>query len=442
MSYVQEVITNLYKKYSQQPEFIQAVSEVLLSLESTIKQDENFYRKHRVLEQLIVPERIIEFKVTWIDDNQNIQVNTGYRIQHSSVLGPYKGGLRFHANVNQSILKFLAFEQTFKNALTGLPLGGAKGGSDFDPKDKSDTEIMNFCQHYMNELYKYIGPNIDIPAGDIGVGAREIGYLFGHYKKLTNRFEGVLTSKGLSYGGSLGRTEATGYGVIYMLEEVLKQKNDTIENKVIGVSGSGNVAIHAIEKALELRAKVVTASDSNGWILDNDGIDLDILKEIKLKKRQRLSEYVKHKPSALYFSDNGLWKTPVDVFIPCATQNEVTLDDAIDMVTNKVKLVIEGANMPLTNEAIDYLQRHCVVYVPGKASNSGGVLVSGYEMSQNASKINWSFEEVDSKLREKMIEMVKDMNRVMDPEYPNNYLKAANVLGFKKLAEALISQGV
>ncbi len=442
MSYVQEVITNLNKKYSQQPEFIQAVSEVLLSLESTIKQDENFYRKHRVLERLIVPERIIEFKVTWIDDNQNIQVNTGYRIQHSSVLGPYKGGLRFHANVNQSVLKFLAFEQTFKNALTGLPLGGAKGGSDFDPKDKSDTEIMNFCQHYMSELYKYIGPNIDIPAGDIGVGAREIGYLFGHYKKLTNRFEGVLTSKGLSYGGSLGRTEATGYGVIYMLEEVLKQKNDTIKNKVIGVSGSGNVAIHAIEKALELRAKVVTASDSNGWILDNDGIDLDILKEIKLKKRQRLSEYVNHKPSALYFSNNDLWKTPVDVFIPCATQNEVTLDDAIDMVTNKVKLVIEGANMPLTNEAVGYLQSHCVVYVPGKASNSGGVLVSGYEMSQNASKITWSLEEVDSKLREKMIEMVKDMNRVMDPEYPNNYLKAANVLGFKKLAEALISQGV
>ena len=442
MSYVQEVITNLNKKYSQQPEFIQAVSEVLLSLESTIKQDENFYRKHRVLERLIVPERIIEFKVTWIDDNQNIQVNTGYRIQHSSVLGPYKGGLRFHANVNQSVLKFLAFEQTFKNALTGLPLGGAKGGSDFDPKDKSDTEIMNFCQHYMSELYKYIGPNIDIPAGDIGVGAREIGYLFGHYKKLTNRFEGVLTSKGLSYGGSLGRTEATGYGVIYMLEEVLKQKNDKIENKVIGVSGSGNVAIHAIEKALELRAKVVTASDSNGWILDNDGIDLDILKEIKLKKRQRLSEYVNHKPSALYFSNNDLWKTPVDVFIPCATQNEVTLDDAIDMVTNKVKLVIEGANMPLTNEAVGYLQSHGVVYVPGKASNSGGVLVSGYEMSQNASKITWSLEEVDSKLREKMIEMVKDMNRVMDPEYPNNYLKAANVLGFKKLAEALISQGV
>lgn len=442
MSYVQEVITNLNKKYSQQPEFIQAVSEVLLSLESTIKQDENFYRKHRVLERLIVPERIIEFKVTWIDDNQNIQVNTGYRIQHSSVLGPYKGGLRFHANVNQSVLKFLAFEQTFKNALTGLPLGGAKGGSDFDPKDKSDTEIMNFCQHYMSELYKYIGPNIDIPAGDIGVGAREIGYLFGHYKKLTNRFEGVLTSKGLSYGGSLGRTEATGYGVIYMLEEVLKQKNDTIKNKVIGVSGSGNVAIHAIEKALELRAKVVTASDSNGWILDNDGIDLNILKEIKLKKRQRLSEYVNHKPSALYFSNNDLWKTPVDVFIPCATQNEVTLDDAIDMVTNKVKLVIEGANMPLTNEAVGYLQSHGVVYVPGKASNSGGVLVSGYEMSQNASKITWSLEEVDSKLREKMIEIVKDMNRVMDPEYPNNYLKAANVLGFKKLAEALISQGV
>ncbi len=442
MSYVQEVITNLNKKYSQQPEFIQAVSEVLLSLESTIKQDENFYRKHRVLERLIVPERIIEFKVTWIDDNQNIQVNTGYRIQHSSVLGPYKGGLRFHANVNQSVLKFLAFEQTFKNALTGLPLGGAKGGSDFDPKDKSDTEIMNFCQHYMSELYKYIGPNIDIPAGDIGVGAREIGYLFGHYKKLTNRFEGVLTSKGLSYGGSLGRTEATGYGVIYMLEEVLKQKNDTIKNKVIGVSGSGNVAIHAIEKALELRAKVVTASDSNGWILDNDGIDLNILKEVKLKKRQRLSEYVNHKPSALYFSNNDLWKTPVDVFIPCATQNEVTLDDAIDMVTNKVKLVIEGANMPLTNEAVGYLQSHGVVYVPGKASNSGGVLVSGYEMSQNASKITWSLEEVDSKLREKMIEMVKDMNRVMDPEYPNNYLKAANVLGFKILAEALISQGV
>ena len=442
MSYVQEVITNLKKKYSQQPEFIQAVSEVLLSLESTIKQDENFYRKHRVLERLIVPERIIEFKVTWIDDNQNIQVNTGYRIQHSSVLGPYKGGLRFHANVNQSVLKFLAFEQTFKNALTGLPLGGAKGGSDFDPKDKSDTEIMNFCQHYMSELYKYIGPNIDIPAGDIGVGAREIGYLFGHYKKLTNRFEGVLTSKGLSYGGSLGRTEATGYGVIYMLEEVLKQKNDTIKNKVIGVSGSGNVAIHAIEKALELRAKVVTASDSNGWILDNDGIDLNILKEVKLKKRQRLSEYVNHKPSALYFSNNDLWKTPVDVFIPCATQNEVTLDDAIDMVTNKVKLVIEGANMPLTNEAVGYLQSHGVVYVPGKASNSGGVLVSGYEMSQNASKITWSLEEVDSKLREKMIEMVKDMNRVMDPEYPNNYLKAANVLGFKILAEALISQGV
>lgn len=442
MSYVQEVITNLNKKYSQQPEFIQAVSEVLLSLESTIKQDENFYRKHRVLERLIVPERIIEFKVTWIDDNQNIQVNTGYRIQHSSVLGPYKGGLRFHANVNQSVLKFLAFEQTFKNALTGLPLGGAKGGTDFDSKDKSDTEIMNFCQHYMSELYKYIGPNIDIPAGDIGVGAREIGYLFGHYKKLTNRFEGVLTSKGLSYGGSLGRTEATGYGVIYMLEEVLKQKNDTIKNKVIGVSGSGNVAIHAIEKALELRAKVVTASDSNGWILDNDGIDLDILKEIKLKKRQRLSEYVNHKPSALYFSNNDLWKTPVDVFIPCATQNEVTLDDAIDMVTNKVKLVIEGANMPMTNEAVGYLQSHGVVYVPGKASNSGGVLVSGYEMSQNASKITWSLEEVDSKLREKMIEMVKDMNRVMDPEYPNNYLKAANVLGFKILAEALISQGV
>lgn len=442
MSYVQEVITSIKHQYHHQPEFVQAVSEVLLSLESTINKDESYYKKHCILERLIIPERIIEFKVTWIDDNQHLHVNTGYRVQHNSALGPYKGGLRFHPSVNQSILKFLSFEQTFKNALTGLPMGGAKGGADFDPKGKSDTEIMNFCQNYMNELYKYIGPNIDIPAGDIGVGAREIGYLFGQYKKLTNRFEGVLTSKGLSYGGSLGRTQATGYGVVYMLEEILSHRNDTLTNKVIGVSGSGNVAIYAIEKATELQAKVITVSDSNGWILDTDGIDLEILKEIKLKNHSRLSNYVTYKPSASYFTNNDLWKTPVDIFIPCATQNEVALDDAIAMVNNHVQVVIEGANMPLTNEAVNYLQQHKVLFVPGKAANAGGVLVSGYEMSQNASKITWSFDEVDSKLKARMKAMVMEMNGVMDIDQPNNYLKAANVLGFKRVVEALISQGI
>lgn len=442
MSYVQEVISTIQNQYNDQPEFIQAVKEVLLSLESIINNNETYYRKHSVLERLIVPERIIEFKVTWIDDKQKIHVNTGYRVQHSSLLGPYKGGLRFHPTVNQSILKFLAFEQTFKNALTGLPMGGAKGGSDFDPKGKSDTEIMNFCQNYMNELFKYIGPNTDVPAGDIGVCAKEIGYLFGQYKKLTNRFEGVLTSKSLSFGGSLGRTQATGYGVIYMLEELLKQRNDTLEGKVIGVSGSGNVAIHAVEKAQELKAVVITVSDSTGWILDEDGIDLSILKEIKVNNHQRLKEYIVHKPSASYFTNHDIWKTEVDIFIPCATQNEVSLENAIDMVKNSVGIVIEGANMPVTSDAVNYLQHHNVLYVPGKAANAGGVLVSGYEMSQNASKTNWSFDKVDYQLKERMKNLVHEMNSVMDKDQPQDYLRAANVLGFKKLVDALISQGV
>ncbi len=443
MSYVDEVIERIEKENPNEPEFHQAIREVLNSLRPVVDANEESYRRDALLERLVNPERQIKFRVPWIDDKGQVHVNTGYRVQFSSAIGPYKGGLRLHPSVNLGIIKFLGFEQIFKNSLTGLPIGGGKGGSDFDPKGKSDREIMSFCQSFMSELCKYIGSDTDIPAGDIGTGAREIGYLFGEYKKLRGLFTGVLTGKGLSFGGSLARTEATGYGLLYITEEMLKCHGQEIAGKTITVSGSGNVAIYAIEKAQQLGAKVVTCSDSTGWVYDPDGIDVAALKEIKEKNRQRLTEYQKYRPHSAYHSGRGVWTVKCDIALPCATQNELTLEDAKTLVSNGVIAVAEGANMPTTAEATAYLQTQGILFLPGKASNAGGVATSALEMSQNSERLHWSFEQVDAQLKDIMIDLYHHIDDAAKRYGKDgNYVDGANIAGFEKVVDAMISQGI
>ncbi len=443
MSYVDEVIESVVAKNPSEPEFHQAVKEVLESLRPVVEANEEKFRREALLERLVEPERQIKFRVPWVDDKGQVHVNTGYRVQFNSAIGPYKGGLRLHPSVNLGIIKFLGFEQIFKNSLTGLPIGGGKGGSDFDPKGKSDREVMAFCQSFMTELYKYIGENTDVPAGDIGTGAREIGYLYGQYKRLTGRYEGVLTGKGLSYGGSLARTQATGYGLLYLTKELLKLNGIDIEGKTAAVSGSGNVAIYAIEKAQQLGVKVVTCSDSNGWVYDPEGIDVAALKEIKEVNRARLTEYKKYRPNSEYHEGRGVWSVKVDLALPCATQNELLLDDAKALVENGVTIVAEGANMPTTLEATEYLQEHGVLFAPGKAANAGGVATSALEMSQNSERLSWSFEEVDAKLQGIMINICHNMADAAERYgFAKNYVMGANIAGFEKVVDAMLAQGV
>jgi glutamate dehydrogenase (NADP+) len=447
MSYVDEVLEKVKKRDADQPEFIQAVTEVLETLKPVIEKDEEKYRKLAILERITEPDRQIMFRVPWVDDNGQVQVNRGFRVQFNNAIGPYKGGLRLHPSVNLGIIKFLGFEQIFKNSLTTLPIGGGKGGSDFDPKGKSDNEIMKFCQSFMTELSKYIGADEDVPAGDIGTGAREIGFMFGQYKRIKGLYEGVLTGKGLTYGGSLARTEATGYGLLYLTEEMVKCHGDKMEGKVVAVSGSGNVAIYACQKAQQLGAKVVTVSDSTGWIYDEEGIDVALLKEVKEVKRARLTEYAAARPSAKYFEkkngEHGVWQYKVDIALPCATQNELDIEDAKMLVANGVKYVAEGANMPTTIEATQYFQANNVPFVGGKAANAGGVATSALEMSQNSERLSWSFEEVDSKLKNIMVGIYHNIDDAAK-EYgmEGNYVAGANIAGFKKVVEAMIAQGV
>ena len=425
MSYVDEVIDLVVKKNPAEPEFHQAVKEVLESLRVVVEANEEKFRKDALLERLVEPERQFKFRVPWVDDNGQVHVNTGYRVQFNSAIGPYKGGLRLHPSVNLGIIKFLGFEQIFKNSLTGLPIGGGKGGSDFDPKGKSDREIMAFCQSFMTELCKYIGADTDVPAGDIGTGAREIGYMFGQYKRIRGVFEGVLTGKGLTYGGSLARTEAT------------------LAGKTVAVSGSGNVAIYATEKAQQLGAKVVTVSDSTGWVYDPEGIDLAALKEIKEVKRARLTEYKNYRPNAEYHEGRGVWSVKVDIALPCATQNELHLEDAKALVANGCIAVAEGANMPTTMEATEYLQENGVLFAPGKAANAGGVATSALEMSQNSERLSWTFEEVDGKLQQIMVNICHNMADAAE-KYgaKGNYVVGANIAGFEKVVEAMTAQGI
>lgn len=443
MSYVDDVYSRVVEQNPSQPEFHQAVKEVLESLRPVIESDEEKYRKEALLERLTTPDRQILFRVSWVDDNGQVQVNNGYRVQFNNAIGPYKGGLRLHPSVYLGIIKFLGFEQVFKNALTSLPIGGAKGGSDFDPKGKSDREVMAFCQSFMTELYKYVGADVDVPAGDIGTGAREVGYLFGQYKRLKSTYEGVLTGKGLTFGGSLARTEATGYGLLYLVEELLKDHGKDLKDKVVTVSGAGNVATYAIEKAQQLGAKVVTCSDSNGWVYDPEGIDVELLKDVKEVKRQRLTEYAARRESAQYHVGRGVWSVKADVALPCATQNELNLDDAKNLVANGVLAVCEGANMPTTLDATKYLQENGVLFVPGKASNAGGVAVSALEMSQNSERLSWSFEEVDGKLKDIMVNIYHNIDEAAKKYgLDGDYVAGANIAGFLKVAEAMEAQGV
>ena len=443
MSYVDEVIELVVAKNPAQPEFHQAVKEVLESLRVVVEANEEKYRKDALLERIVNPERQLMFRVPWVDDKGQVQVNTGYRVQFNSAIGPYKGGLRLHPSVNIGIIKFLGFEQIFKNSLTGLPIGGGKGGSDFDPKGKSDREVMAFCQSFMTELTKYIGADTDVPAGDIGTGAREIGYMYGQYKRITGLYEGVLTGKGLTYGGSLARTEATGYGLLYITEEMLKCNGSDIKGKTIAVSGSGNVAIYAIQKAQQLGAKPVTCSDSTGWIYDPEGIDVELLKEVKEVKRARLTEYAAARKSAEYHEGKGVWTVKCDIALPCATQNELDVEDAKKLVANGVIAVCEGANMPTTLEATKYLQDSKVFFVPGKAANAGGVATSALEMSQNSERLSWTFEEVDSKLEQIMINIFHNLDDAAK-EYglAGDYVAGANIAGFLKVADAMNAQGI
>lgn len=443
MSYVDEVIERVVAKNPAEPEFHQAVKEVLESLRPVIEANEEKYRKEALLERLTEPERQFKFRVPWVDDNGQVQVNTGYRVQFNSAIGPYKGGLRLHPSVNLGIIKFLGFEQIFKNSLTGLPIGGGKGGSDFDPKGKSDREVMAFCQSFMTELCKYIGADTDVPAGDIGTGAREIGYMFGQYKRIRGLYEGVLTGKGLTYGGSLVRTEATGYGLLYLTEEMLKMNGKDIAGKTIAVSGSGNVAIYATEKAQQMGAKVVTMSDSTGWVYDSEGIDLAAIKEIKEVNRARLSEYKKYRPNAEYHEGRGVWSVKVDIALPCATQNELHHEDAKALVANGCIAVAEGANMPTTLDATEYLQENGVLFAPGKAANAGGVATSALEMSQNSERLSWSFEEVDSKLKGIMVNICHSMADAAERYgHAGNYVMGANIAGFEKVVNAMEAQGI
>ena len=444
MEYIDEIVAKTIAQNPGQPEFHQAVREVLESLRPVIARNEALYRREALLERLLIPERVICFRVPWVDDNGNAQVNTGYRIQFSSAIGPYKGGLRFHPSVNLSVMKFLSFEQIFKNALTGLPMGGGKGGSDFDPKGKSDREIMTFCVSFMTELYKYLGPDSDVPAGDIGVGSRELGYMFGQYKRLRSTYQGgTFTGKGVSYGGSLVRTQATGYGLLYLTREMLKANGQDIVGKTVAVSGAGNVAIYAIEKAWQMGAKPVTCSDSTGWIYDPDGIDVALLKDVKEVRRARLTAYAKERPGAQYHDGKGVWSVPCDVALPCATQNELNLEDARMLTKNGCIAVAEGANMPTTLEATRYFRRKGVLFCPGKASNAGGVATSGLEMSQNSERRSWSFEKVDSALQKIMADIFVHIDEAAR-EYgvEGDYVAGANIAGFLKVADAMLSQGV
>ena len=443
MSYVNEILERVAAQNPGQPEFLQAVTEVLESLRVVIEKNEDYYRKNAFLERLVTPERIVMFRVPWVDDKGQVQVNNGYRVQFNSAIGPYKGGLRFHPSVNQGILKFLGFEQTFKNSLTGLPIGGGKGGADNDPKGKSDREVMAFCQSFMTELYKYIGENEDVPAGDIGVGGREIGYLYGQYKRLTGQYEGVLTGKGLSYGGSLARTQATGYGLLYLTDEMLRCNGKDLKGKTVVVSGAGNVATYAIEKAWQLGAKPVTCSDSTGWIYDPDGIDVATLIDVKQVKRARLTEYAKARPKSVYHEGKGVWTTKCDVALPCATQNELLLDDAKALVANGCFAVVEGANMPTSLDATKYLQDQGILFCPGKAANAGGVATSALEMTQNSQRLSWTFEEVDAKLKDIMVNIFHNLDAAAK-EYgmEGNYVAGANIAGFLKVADAMNAQGI
>lgn len=443
MSYVDEIIDLVVEKNPAQPEFHQAVKEVMESLRVVVEANEEQYRRDALLERMINPERQIIFRVPWVDDKGQVQVNTAYRVQFNSAIGPYKGGLRLHPSVNLGIIKFLGFEQIFKNSLTGLPIGGGKGGSDFDPKGKSDREVMAFCQSFMTELTKYVGADTDVPAGDIGTGAREIGYMYGQYKRLTGLYEGVLTGKGLTYGGSLARKEATGYGLLYITAEMLKSNGTSLEGKTIAVSGSGNVAIYAIQKAQQLGGKPVTCSDSTGWIYDPEGIDVELLKEVKEVKRARLTEYAAARPSAQYHEGRGVWSVKVDVALPCATQNELHLEDAKQLVANGCIAVAEGANMPTTMEATEYLQKNGVWFIPGKAANAGGVATSALEMSQNSERLHWTFEEVDGKLQQIMVNIFHNLDKAAkDYGMEGNYVAGANIAGFLKVAEAMTAQGI
>ncbi len=443
MSYVDEVIDQVTAQNPGEPEFHQAVREVLDSIRPVVEANEEKFRRDALLERLVNPERQIKFRVPWIDDNGNVHVNTGYRVQFNSAIGPYKGGLRLHPSVNIGIIKFLGFEQIFKNSLTGLPIGGGKGGSDFDPKGKSDREIMNFCQSFMLELYKYIGADTDVPAGDIGTGGREIGYMFGMYKRIRGLFEGTLTGKGLSFGGSLARTEATGYGLLYITEELLRAHGIEIAGKTAVVSGAGNVAIYAIQKAQQLGVKVLTCSDSTGWVYDPDGIDVAALKQIKEIDRARLTEYKKYRPNSEYHEGRGVWQIKADIALPCATQNELDIEDAKQLAANGTIAVCEGANMPTTEAATKYLQDNGVFFIPGKAANAGGVATSALEMSQNSERLSWTFEEVDQKLNRIMVDLYHNIADAAE-KYgcKDNFVVGANIAGFEKVLDAMNAQGI
>ena len=443
MSYVDETLARVKAQNPHEAEFNQAVYEVLESLRPVIEKNEEKYRRDALLERLTTPERVIMFRVPWVDDKGQIQVNNAYRVQFNGAIGPYKGGMRFHPSVNLSIMKFLAFEQTFKNSLTSLPIGGGKGGSDFDPKGKSDREIMAFCQSLITELYKYIGADTDVPAGDIGVGAREVGFMYGQYKRIRGVYEGVFTGKGLSYGGSLARTQATGYGLLYLTDEMLRCNGKSLEGKTVVVSGAGNVATYAIEKAWQLGAKPVTCSDSTGWIYDPDGIDVATLIEVKQVKRARLTEYAKARPNSVYHDGKGVWTTPCDVALPCAPQNELLIDDAKALVANGCFAVAEGANMPTSLEATKYLQDNGVLFCPGKASNAGGVATSALEMTQNSERLSWTFEEVDAKLKTIMVNIFHNLDDAAKQyDMAGNYVAGANIAGFLKVADAMQAQGI
>ncbi len=446
MSYVEEVYAKLEEKHAYEPEFLEAAKRILETITPIVEANEDLYRKNSLLERLVEPERIITFRVPWVDDQGKQQVNLGYRVQFNSAIGPYKGGLRFHPSVNQSILKFLGFEQIFKNSLTGLPIGGGKGGSDFDPKGKSDAEVMRFCQSFMTELFKYIGADEDVPAGDIGVGGREIGYLYGQYKRITNLYEGVLTGKGLSYGGSLARPEATGYGLVYITDEVVRGAGKSLEGKTVVVSGSGNVAQYAIQKAQQLGAKPVTCSDSNGYVYDPDGIKLDVVFDIKQGHRGRIKEYVEKVPTAQYFEGQKPWGVKCDIALPCATQNEINGEDAKTLIANGCWCVCEGANMPSDADAIDAYEKARVekgfLYMPAKAANAGGVAVSALEMSQNSERLSWTFDEVDAKLKDIMAGIYSKVSTAAKKYgHEGDFVTGANIAGFEKVADAMLSQG-
>ena len=442
-NYCQRVLDDLKVRYAHEPEFIQAATEILTTLKPVIERNEEKYEAAGLLERFVEPERIITFRVPWIDDQGKVQVNRGYRVQFNSAIGPYKGGLRLHPSVNQSILKFLGFEQILKNSLTGLPIGGGKGGSDFDPKGKSDNEVQRFCQSFMTELYRYIGKDTDVPAGDIGVGAREIGYLYGQYKRITRLYEGVLTGKGLTWGGSLARKEATGYGLCYFTQAMMERNGKSIAGKTVVVSGSGNVAIYAVQKITEMGAKVVAMSDSNGYIYDPDGIKLDVVKQLKEVERKRIKEYVKAVPTATYTEGcSGIWTIPCQIALPCATQNEINEASAKALIANGVEAVGEGANMPSTLEATAAFQQAGVLFAPAKAANAGGVAVSALEMSQNSQRLSWTFEEVDAKLKDIMVNIFAKVDLAAH-EYAKegDYVAGANIAGFLKVADAMMAQG-